>query len=373
MLLTASPADPALVALTSEFHGLIVRVVADDTDLAAEAGHLFGVAPDHRMTRADWKRIAAALRNEACGDMDADQAESFADRMCARLIGDRAPATFRDLVHQSGQFCQELAGELCEVMIAFVLWVLEAGRRHRASDLMFLARDAIPFFVIARQLKARGLPCARLRLVDVNRNMMPRSAADEAFPGDLDGTPAEAYLAAALRGCQRPLLVDTGLYGTLVKPILTSKALPDPAVVFLASKNPHIAGYLNWLEAPHDPRCRSALGWTSELFCDVLENWPKLYTRAELHAEGVLLLPRARLTNPVSATAAFVLYRMAAKQARTCDLTRLDASAALGRFARRLGGHVLAERLPQWAHAERWQAAWTVGPVAPTGDACDGL
>ncbi|MBR1240331.1 hypothetical protein JQ620_09355 [Bradyrhizobium sp. AUGA SZCCT0274] len=372
MMLKASPSGPALssppLTETTEFHKNIVRMAAGDTDLAAEVGDLFGIAPDHRMTPADWHHIAAAFRKEACGDMNPDQAEDFAGRVFAELTGAQSPKTFRDLVDRSDEFCHDAAAELCEPLIAFVLWAFEIGRRHEASDLVFLARDAIPFFVVARHLKARGLPCARLSLLDVNREMMPRSAGDAAFPGDLDGTRAEAYLAEALRNRHRPILVDTGLYGTLVKPILASKALPDPAVVFLASKNPHIAGYLNGLEAPCDPGRRSPLGRVSELFCDVLENWPKLYTRAEL-CEGARLAPRARLTDPVSATAAFALYRMAAKQARACDLIRLDPSGALDRFAHRLEGHVLAERLPRWTHADRWHAAWTLGPVPPTGNA----
>ncbi len=351
---------------TAAFHKQVVRVAANDTDLATEIGHLFGTALDHRITPAEWHRIADSFFHEANGDMHPDQAEGFRDRVFARLTETQSPNTFEDLVRRTIEFFKDAADELCDALIAFVLWTIETGRRHEATDLVFLARDAIPFYVIARHLKARGLPSARLSLLDMNRHMMPRSFDEMAFPGDLVDTQAEQYLAEFFKARHKPLLVDTGLYGTLVRPILASQILPDPAVVFLASKNPHIAGYLNRLEATGDQRSRSPLCPVSELFCDVLENWPKPYTRAELFCEGVRPEPQARLTDPVSATAAFVLYRTAARRARTCNLTELDPTRALHRFAHRFKGNVLAERLPAWPHAERWHAVWSHGPVLPT-------
>ena len=63
------------------------------------------------------------------------------------------------------------------------------------------------------------------------------------------------------------------------------------------------------------------LGSLGQLCCDVLESWPKLYSRSELRAEPKGPAAYARATDPVSAAAALVLYRM-----HTCE--RLCASSA---------------------------------------------
>jgi hypothetical protein len=52
----------------------------------------------------------------------------------------------------------------------------------------------------------------------------------------------ESYLARTLAGCGRAMLIDTGLYRTLVKPLLEARILHDPAVLFFASKNATVVG-----------------------------------------------------------------------------------------------------------------------------------
>jgi hypothetical protein len=358
---------------TAFFHERLLSASQEDRGLPQAVAELFGAAPDERLSQRDWRRISAGYKREACGDMETCQADRHAATVFDALWTPPVPETVTDLVRRTEHLYGAAAADLSDLVIAFVKWALETGERQRASDLVFLARDAIPFFVVARQLKARGVASGRLSLLALNRTMMPRSPQEEAFPGDLRGTDVERFLAAAFATRQRPLLIDTGLYGTLIKPILTSPALPDPSVVFLASKNPHIAGYLNRVDPPEEKTDQSSLGPLSELCCDVLENWPKPYTRPCLWDRGGSWVAGARLTDPVSATAALVLYRTLAARARTLDLEALDPHAALQRFKSLSGPRFLTETLPRWPHADRWQAAWSHGSVSPSGHGLDRL
>lgn len=355
------------LADTAVFHERLMSASQEDRGLPQAVAELFGVAPDDTLDYRDWRRISAGYTREAGGDMDPCQASRHAAAVFDALRAPPMPATVADLVHKTEQLYAAAADDLSDLAIAFVKWAMETSDRQRASDLMFLARDAIPFYVVACQLQARGVVCGRLSLLALNRTMMPRSPLDEAFPGDLRGTDVEQFLAAAFATRHRPLLIDTGLYGTLIQPILGSAALPDPSVVFLASKNPRIAGYLNHLDAPDKKTGHAPLGPLGEACCDVLENWPKPYTRPRLWERDGGWVAAARLTDPVSATAALVLYRTLARRARTRDLETLDPHAALRRVAALSGPRFLTESLPRWPHADRWQAAWSHGSVAPLG------
>lgn len=352
---------------TAVLHERLMAAGQEDRGLPQAVAELFGAAPDDTLDPRDWRRISAAYAREAGGDMEPCQANRHAAAVFDALRAPPVPATMADLVRRTEQLYAAAAEDLSDLVIAFVTWAMETGDRQRATDLVFLARDAIPFYVVARQLQARGVACGRLSLLALNRTMMPRSPLDEAFPGDLRGTDVERFLAAAFATRPRPLLIDTGLYGTLIQPILGSAALPDPSVVFLASKNPRIAGYLNQVDAPGGRTGHAPLGLLGEACCDVLENWPKPYTRPRLWQRAGSWVAGARLTDPVSATAALVLYRTLARRARTRDLATLDPHAALQRVAALSGPRFLTESLPRWPHADRWQAAWSHGSVAPLG------
>lgn len=365
-------ASPGLTD-TALLHERLMSASREDRGMPQAVAELFGAAADEPLSQRDWRRISAGYKREACGDMETCQADRHAADVFDALWTPPVPATLADLVRRTERLYGAAAADLSDLVIAFVKWAMDTGERQRASDLVFLARDAIPFYVVARQLKARGVACGRLSLLALNRTMMPRSPQDEAFPGDLRGTDVERFLAAAFAARRRLLLVDTGLYGTLIKPILGSPALPDPSVVFLASKNPHIAGYLNHVDPPKGKTDRPPLSPLSELCCDVLENWPKPYTRPCLWDRGESSVAGARLTDPVSATAALVLYRTLAARARTLDLEALDPHAALKRFKSLSGPRFLTETLPRWPHADRWQTAWSHGTVSPSDPGLDRL
>lgn len=358
---------------TALVHERLMAASQGDDSLPQAVANLCGATPDDPLTRQDWRRISAVFTREAYGDMEPCQANRYGAAVFDALWAPPVPQTLADLVRKTEHLYAEAALDLSDLVIAFVKWAMETGKRQQASDLVFLARDAIPFYLVALQLKTRGLPSGRLSLLALNRTMMPRSPLDNAFPGDLRGTDVERFLTAAFDKRRRPLLIDTGLYGTLVKPILESPALPDPAVVFLASKNHHITGYLNRVDPLDGGAVRSPPGPLSELCCDVLENWPKPYTRPSLWHQDGRCVAGARLTDPVSATAALVLYRTLAGRARTLDLEALDPRAALQRFNRLSGPQFLAETLPRWPHADRWQAAWSPGSVPPSDHDLDRL
>lgn len=340
------------------FHRIIHDVTSDGADIAAVLWRHFSQAPGTPLRDGDWDRLASDFSGSVSGDMDAEHSARLTGRVFAELQRSPCPATMDGLVERIERVYREIGAQFADLLIDFVHSALMTSRREGVSETVFLARDAVPFYVIARELTTRGIACQPVSLLDLNRGMIPAFAAPPTASRVHNEALVVRYLAARFAARERVAIVDTGLYGTLIRATLEMRLFEDPVVMFFASKNPNIYGYLNGLGGSKTERT-AALDAFGEACCDTVETWPKLYTPSELHFDGQDVRAISAPTDLVSGAASLALYRALAQRARTADLPALeprDASAL-----------PLAEPLPRWEHADAWQAAWQSGPIAPVG------
>lgn len=155
-------------------------------------------------------------------------------------------------------------------------WCCGSGCR----DLVFVARDALPFYAAARALQAGGDWGAvqiqvghSLRDDDGGRQLL--------FPA---GVLRERYLA----------VLDSGCYGSVAAALLRGREPENTAVVHFVSRNPSIFGYLNQLTAVHalDPSIGSEKIREFTVFAlDTVEALPKPYRLERLSDGSVQVVP----------------------------------------------------------------------------------
>ena len=124
----------------------------------------------------------------------------------------------------------------------FIQFVLRWCESHGFETIVFLGRDALPFYYLARGIAA-SRPTAHLVQLYVSRSEEPTVE-----PLVLGIDPPSLFR-------QRVAYVDSGCYGTLVHQLATTghrkHGGPLPAVFFFYSRNPHIFGYMNYLTFTH--------------------------------------------------------------------------------------------------------------------------
>ncbi|KAB2343698.1 hypothetical protein [Actinomadura rudentiformis] len=113
------------------------------------------------------------------------------------------------------------------VWLGFTSWALRWCRQNSIETLVFLARDALPFYVAATSLE-QGL---HLHLAHVSRATRP------------DAPTVDLLL-------RRPslALVDSGCYGTCISDLRQRRGATDqegPATLLYYSRNPQLFGYIN--------------------------------------------------------------------------------------------------------------------------------
>jgi hypothetical protein len=181
---------------------------------------------------------------------------------------------------------------------AYVDWTMQWCAHRGYSDIAFLCRDAVPFYIVSKELRPRiprgGRPITT-SLVHASR----RLAQTPNF---------EAHILRAVPKDRNIAILDTGCYGSLIPQLLeTIKSRPHgdcpPAVFFYFSRNPQIFGYVNYLAAweslhgLHGPDELTSLGDFVVRAGDIVEALPKPYVVESLREDGT---PRVCLQDLVS-------------------------------------------------------------------------
>lgn len=120
-----------------------------------------------------------------------------------------------------------------DFVVHTVKWVREGGGR----DLIFLARDGLVFYALARGIGAS--------VEDLNLWIRHQSRGEGRH---VDSSPLPNNHASS------PVnYVDSGCYGTLLAEIIREEHTAEhpPGALFFFSRNPHIFGYLNYVIALH--------------------------------------------------------------------------------------------------------------------------
>jgi hypothetical protein len=251
------------------------------------------------------------------------------------------------------------------LLTAFVAAVVRECRRHGVTDIVFLARDGILLDVVYRSALEGRRAGINDWILDLNRSIVGVNGSDE-----LDPVPDEVlirHIRSSVPLGDRVAIVDTGLYGTLVHTLARLGLLGDSLVMFFSSRNPHVYGFLQAVEAS------SAERDLATLCCDTLESWPKPYRTARLAAASDGAVAVAEAADPISMCAHLTLARSLADSGGQLDPDEVDPAAELAILdgLQALGTAagvplLLPHVVKQWPDAAYFLGTeWDIGPLPP--------
>lgn len=365
-------------------HEAIEFVIRSDTSLVSSIHALTAVSCEEPISAVRWETIKRRF-TASCKEDPADSGgRGHAQRVLRLLEASRRPCDHGTLIERIQSVYGHVARRWNRLLTAFMHDTLATCRARGVTDVVFLAQDATPLYAVATRLEASSSDGPRLSLLDLSRTMVKKALRsrgdwpDGFYPGDVrpehwQSTLLDSYLKRRLPRDGRVALVDTGVYGTLVKLMLDAGRLSDPFVFFFASKNPSIFGFLNQLLPVGGDD-----GDFIAMYCDTLERWPPLYTGVELQAGEKGAVAESRVADFVSVAAALVLYREFATGHAEIDASAIDARHEVSALLRHYrehdqlgeaGGLVLGDPLPTWQYAARWRESWDHGCIPPQ-DGC---
>ncbi|MFI0482834.1 hypothetical protein [Actinomadura sp. 9N215] len=160
-----------------------------------------------------------------------DLSEDQVDQVCDRTFG--MDDDLQAWLSGTAERFLGLVKPWTPVWLGFTDWALRWCRQNSIETLVFLARDALPFYVAATALE-QGL---HLHLAHVSRHTSP----DAVTANSILGQPAIA-------------LIDSGCYGTCISELQRRRgALGEnahqqgAATLFFYSRNPRLFGYVNYV------------------------------------------------------------------------------------------------------------------------------
>jgi hypothetical protein len=207
-----------------------------------------------------------------------EAAAQFRDAMIAAK--DLSSSQVDQLCHRTFGIQRELPAWLCEtterflnmirpwtpVWLGFTDWALRWCRQNSIEAMVFLARDALPFFIAATALE-QGI---HLHLAHVSRATRP----DPVTANSILGRPSVA-------------LVDSGCYGTCINDLRRRRSalIERPghdglATLLYYSRNPQLFGYMNYVMCRDMLAGPETMGRAGEFIIyagDLLEALPKPY------------------------------------------------------------------------------------------------
>jgi hypothetical protein len=186
------------------------------------------------------------------------------DQLCNRTFGAQTDLTAW-LCDTTERFLA-IVKPWAPVWYGFTNWALRWCRQNAIETLVFLARDALPFFVAANALEQGP----HLKLAHVSRNVR-----------------TTAFTLSSILRRPSIALIDSGCYGTCINDLRQRRtaAFDDPeqdglATLLFYSRNPQLFGYLNYLMCEDmlaSPETMDGAGEFVIYAGDLLEALPKPY------------------------------------------------------------------------------------------------
>lgn len=272
--------------------------------------------PTPRTARAE---LTTSLRAE--GDLTERQIQDFIDRIL--------PASDLPLETQLRGASERLilrAAPWFPLWLGYTDWLLDWCRSRGYADVIFLARDSLPFYTAARHSPLTADGDLQLSMVD-----LPRAA--------LEVSGLSTHLAATVTTEGPTMLVDTGCYGTVVTRLAEHLGALDVAVTLFASRNPRIFGYLNYLMGRHylgEPRSTPGGRGPADFViygCDVLESLPKPYVIG-VDERGITRRPSDLVSFVLALRLCAEISRRAAQRPATVDKAETAADRLYRAFRR---------------------------------------
>ncbi|HYO65951.1 MAG TPA: hypothetical protein VEU33_07710 [Archangium sp.] len=295
------------------------------------------------------------------------QVDSSVDRMLLDLRGEEQDEAQTNPCHLLGH---AMGGSLKEVAQTYIrstrylfpllhayACALAAFSQHERESLpiYLFMRDALVFWPTLRTLPT--ISEKQIRFIFYSR----RDARAGRLPVEFSYEPGQGLVEEPLHCIQRGLLADVGLYGSLLHTMFKSGTCARGiSVLFLGSRNPFLAGWLNMVLSAALLRGDPSVDLHDTIrLVDTVESLLKPY---RLSDEGAL-----ELTQPLSfiCSMAFLWalhrYSMGLKAPPS-----LAHCARTFHRARKSPGYWLVDKaVPRWAEADRFIASWDLGPIAP--------
>jgi hypothetical protein len=241
--------------------------------------------------------------------------------MAAREL---SPRQVDQLCHRTFSIRHELPAWLCDtterflniikpwtpVWLGFTNWTLRWCEQNSIETLVFLARDALPFFIAATALE-QGL---HLHLAHVSRAIRP-----------------DALTANSILRQPSVALVDSGCYGTCINDLrqrrsaLTQRSGHEGlATLLYYSRNPQLFGYINYVMSRDMLASPEAMDRAGEFIIyagDLLEALPKPY---RYHAQDGSTVEPSDLVSFTISIAALSEISSMAKASTFLDTERMN-------------------------------------------------
>lgn len=284
---------PAEYRYTADYSRAVV-----DYCLEKWLGARSGAAPSVEEARAQFRHAMLSAK---------DLSENQVDQVCNRTFGMEhdLPAW---LCGTTERFLN-LIKPWTPVWLGFTDWALRWCRQNSIETLVFLARDALPFYVAATALE-QGI---NLHLAHVSRATRP----DAVTMNSILRKPGIA-------------LIDSGCYGTCISELQQRRAtLFEPAhqealpTLFYYSRNPRLFGYVNYVMSKDMLTSPETMDRAADFIIfagDLLEALPKPYQN---HAPDRSMVEPSDLVSFTVSIAALSEMGSLAKASTFLDAERL--------------------------------------------------
>jgi hypothetical protein len=271
---------------------------------------------------------------------------------------------------------QRLLDPLCAVEDAGQLLAAAAGRYVRAT------RFLLPWlhgFACAVADCAKGRPVflflrdglafwpALRALSQPTRFLFHTRARQRAGEPPLVQRGHGGFRAATRADLEGALLVDAGLYGRLLEQMIrTGLCGGKPAVLFLGSRNPHIAGWLNVRLGPY----LLGLPEHGRIIIRLVDTVEALLKPLRPTTEGAFQPREADLLS-CCCSAAFARASFRYSRRRGRKPAPIGACLTALRAAHQdPQAWLLSRAVPKWSGAEEFLARWSAGPLPPMDRLC---
>lgn len=190
----------------------------------------------------------------------ADLSHRQVDQLCDRTFGTQSELT--SWLRDTTERFLHIIRPWLPVWHGFTDWALRWCRQNSIETLVFLARDALPFFVAATALEQGR----HLHLAHVSRSIRTTGLA-------LNSVLRQPSIA----------LIDSGCYGTCVNDLRLRRGVTaedGPATLLYYSRNPQLFGYLNYVMCQDMLTSPETMAGAADFIIyagDLLEALPKPY------------------------------------------------------------------------------------------------
>lgn len=305
----------------------------------------------------------SALRECALRWLAADAEEVHLQALTARYDAMMADQLARGVTRREDfllgvarRYC-DAAAYLMSLAYAFVASACHLADRECEGRIMLFLRDALCMWPVLRTgaLTRSGVDLLRYTRGDAQWHL-PARVFREVETGRV-----EQVVVAGLDG---HLLLDVGLYGTLVSGLIArARASSQARVMFMVSRNPCILGWANAHAASH---ILDGFEWDPVDLIRIGDTVESLFKPFRVPAEaptGDLV----ELADPVSYVCALMFAhrtaRHAERAARAPTFAEVAADVAVARA--RDDGWFLHREVPPWIGGPEFLRQWPHGPIPP--------